>query len=431
MQVNSTPSRRSVLVASLALGTFALSACGSNSAASTAQSISGEIKGEITFQTWNLKAGFSDYFTKVIKDFEAANPGTTVKWMDQPADNYASKLQSQVTSNSLPDVVNTAPDLAYPLAQAGALLNLTTADPDAAKLYLPGSWDAGRYASPEGAFSYPWYLNTGPNFYNKKLFTEAGLDAENPPASYEEMLSQATTLGKNVNGRFYMWGNVPELSDFGVAGIELMNADATAFTFNTDKAANLIESYKSAFDAKGILPAGLSMKYTGVGEAFMSGQIAMNAGSAYDLQNFEKNAPELAKNLGIGSAFTSISKYVMSVQDLSVSAKSKNLPTAAAFAKFVTNAENQMGFAKVVNIFPSSAGSLDDPFFSKEDGTQNTSLRVASAKQLKTAETFHPVQFTDPMATFVQQQISDAVLGKQSAKEALDNSVSKCNQLMA
>lgn len=156
MQVNSTPSRRSVLVASLALGTFALSACGSKTATSTAQSISGDIKGEITFQTWNLKAGFSDYFTKVIKDFEAANPGTTVKWMDQPADNYASKLQSQVTSNSLPDVVNMAPDLAYPLAQAGALLNLTTADPDAAKLYLPGSWDAGRYASPEGAFSYPW-----------------------------------------------------------------------------------------------------------------------------------------------------------------------------------------------------------------------------------------------------------------------------------
>lgn len=30
----------------------------------------GEITGEISFQTWNLKANFQDYFDGVISDFE-------------------------------------------------------------------------------------------------------------------------------------------------------------------------------------------------------------------------------------------------------------------------------------------------------------------------------------------------------------------------
>jgi len=70
------------------------------------------------------------------------------------------------------------------------------------------------------------------------------------------------------------------------------------------------------------------MQYTGVGEAFMNGQVAMNSGSAYDLKNFEKNAPDLAANLGIAPAFSSTGQYEMSVQNLSISAKSKNIPTA-------------------------------------------------------------------------------------------------------
>ncbi len=423
--------RGGAVLAMAAASVLALGACGSGSGTDTgAQSVAGDIKGDITFQTWNLKSGFSDYFNNLISDFEQEHPGTNVKWLDQPADNYTQKLQSQVTSNSLPDVINTAPDLAYPLAQAGALLNLSVADPDASKLYLPNAWDAGKYAKPDGVYSYPWYLNTGPNFYNKSLFTEAGLDASKPPTSYDGMLKEAAAMGQKTNGKFYMWGNIPALADFAVAGVPLMNDEQTKFTFSTDKSAELVENYKKAYDAKGILPAGLSMKYTGVGEAFMSGQVAMNSGSAYDLKNFEKNAPELAANLGISPAFTTVDKYVMAVQDLSVSAKSKNLPTAAAFAKFVTNKKNQMAFANIVNVFPSSADTLSDPFFTKSDGSQNTDLRIASAKQLENAETFHPVMYSDAMATYVQQQISDAVQGKQTAKQALDNSVAKCNQLL-
>ena len=409
--------------------TMAMTACGGATSSAKEVSIDGKITGDITFQTWNLKSGFSGYFTGVIADFEKKYPGTRVKWLDQPADNYAQKLQAQVTSGTLPDVVNTAPDLAYPLAQAGALVDLSTADPEASKGYLSKAWDATSYAKPDGSYAYPWYLNTGPTFFNKKLFSQAGLDPNNPPTSYAEMLAAAVTVGNAEKGKSYLWGNVPTIIDLAENGVDVMSKDQTTFTFDSAAAAKILTDYKKAFDAKGILPAGLSASYTGVGDAFLAGQVMMNSGSAYDLANFKKNAPELAANLGMAPAFTTTGKAEMSVQDISLSAKSKNLPTAAAFAKFVTSKENQLAFAKIVNVFPSTTGTLDDPFFAKSDGTPNADLRVAAAKQIKTGVSYRPPMFTAAMETYVQQQFADAILGKTPVAQALKNAVDKCNRL--
>ena len=410
---------------------LALTGCGSSSS-SEKVSLDGKVTGEITFQTWNLKSGFQNYFDGLIDEFEKAHPGTTVKWVDQPADRYADKLQSQVTSGTLPDVVNTDPSLAYPLAQAGALVNLDEADPDAKSDFLPKAWAGTTYrGSVEGTYGYPWYLNTGPNFYNKKLFTQAGLDPAKPPTTYREMLALAVEVGQKLRGRHYLWGSVPSLMDLAQNGVTLMNSDQTKFTFDNDAAAAILEDFAKAYRAGGILPAGLSATYTGVGEAFLNGQIMMNGGSAYDLANFEKNAPDLAANLGIGPAFTTTGSALMNEQDLSLSAKSDNLATAAAFAKFVTNSASQLAFAKVVNIFPSTAGALNDPFFTKYDGTLNTKLRVDSAKQIRTATSYRPPMFTSEMEIYTQQQFADAILGKSSVKDALKNAADKCNQLLA
>lgn len=407
-----------------------LGACGSGGSSGSGESGSGKVDGTITFQTWNLKADHSQYFKKLIKQFEKKHPKAHVKWQDQPAEDYAKKLQSQVTTHKLPDVVNTAPDLAYPLAKAGALVNLDKDDAGAKKRYMSSAWKSLTYKKPAGTYSYPWYLNTGPNFYDKTMFKKAGLDPKDPPTSYDQMLDDAVKLGKNEKGKHYLWGNMPSIGDFALYGVSLMNDDHTKFTFDTDKAADLVDKYKAAYDAHGFLPAGLSMEYTGVGKAFMSGKVAMNSGSAYDLQNFKKNAPKLAKHLGVAPAFTNTGKYDMSAQSLSVSKNSDHVATAEAFAKFVTNEKNQMAFSKKVNVFPSTTKTLNKPYFSKRDGSKNTELRVKAAKQLKKAVSHHPVQFDDEMEKYVQQQIADAMKGKESSHEALKKAVAKCNQLM-
>lgn len=111
-----------------------LAACGSSSGDGTA---------ELKFQTWNLKnEKFTDYFEGLIDQFEKENPGITIKWVDQPADNYEDKLSTDAAAGELPDVVDMGPEPAYTLASAGILLNLADAVPEAEDDFLPAAWDA-------------------------------------------------------------------------------------------------------------------------------------------------------------------------------------------------------------------------------------------------------------------------------------------------
>src|SRR5690606_24912450 len=55
---------------------------------------------------------------------------------------------------------------------------------------------AAQYENADGDFfQMPWKSNPVQIFYNKDLFTAAGIDAENPPlATYDEFLATARTL---------------------------------------------------------------------------------------------------------------------------------------------------------------------------------------------------------------------------------------------
>jgi multiple sugar transport system substrate-binding protein len=158
-----------IAVVPLVLSAVTLTACGSGGGSSAGSSAGGKIEGDITFQTWNLKANFKDYFQGVVADFEKQNPGVKVKWVDQPAENYATKLSADAAGGTLPDVVNVTPDLSYPLAKAGVLVNLDK-EPAAAKYkgdYTPEAWQGNELPGMSGSYSFPWYLNTGPLFFDR------------------------------------------------------------------------------------------------------------------------------------------------------------------------------------------------------------------------------------------------------------------------
>jgi multiple sugar transport system substrate-binding protein len=419
------------LLALATVAALALSGCGlgGNDPQATPQGrIGGEVKGTITFQTWNLREKFADYFNGLVADFEKEYPGTTVKWVDQPADGYADKLQADAAADALPDVLNTTPDLGYPLAKAGLLLDLDAVVPEAKTNYLPNAWTG--FAAPDGksgAYAFPWYLNTGPVFYNKELFRKAGLDPNKPPTTYTELRDQALTMAK---AKIAMLGQTPGIEDFGLFGVPLMNADGTEFTFNDPKGVELVEMYKQLYDAKALLPEALTQTYTGSGAKFMAQQVALSPGSGYDLENFRTNAPGLYKNVGITKTITNTGSANMYLQGLSVAAHGKNRATALAFARFATNAKNQLAFAKIVTIFPSSQGTLEDEYFTDDGGTDVGRVRVAAAAQLKTAVNYTPTQLSEQMKDTLRQELANAMLGKKPAKKALDDAVAKCNSLL-
>ncbi|MFB8181135.1 ABC transporter substrate-binding protein [Streptomyces sp. NPDC055966] len=424
------PMPRRALFAAAAALVLPLSACGSGGGGGGSTDASGKVEGNITFETWNLRANFTPYFQGLIADFEKKHPGTHVKWIDQPAEGYADKLSADAAGGTLPDVVNVSPDLVAPLARAGLAMDLDKAAATYKSEYLAGAWASHRIPGMSGTYAFPWYLNTGPLFYNKSLFTEAGLNPGRPPRTYGELFTDALQMAKKSGGKVATLANVPTIEDFGRYGVPLMNRQGTAFAFNDARGVELLTKYKELYDARALDPQALTATPESSGKKFLTGAVAMNPGSALDLDNFKKNAPGLYKNIGITDQITSTGHVNMYVMGVMVNSRTRHTPAAVAFAHFVTDAQNQMSFAKKVAIFPSTAGSLSDPYFTKEDGTDETRVRIAAATSLKSAVNYTPVLFSDQMKTALRNEVAKALQGKESPEEALDNAVKAADRLL-
>lgn len=421
-----TRSRAAALLAGAAATALVLTGCSGGSTA--ADNGGGEISGSITLQTWALTPTYTDYLNGVIADFEKAHPDAKVKLQDQPGDGYADKVLSQASSNSLPDVINLPPDIALPLAKRGFLQDVAKDDTELASTYVAGALDSYEYKGVDGTFGYPWYLNTDVDYWNATMFAKCGLDAKNPPKTTDELFTQAKTMHENCPTD-YLMSRKPGLGDFTLAGVKVLNADGTKFTFaDSSKAADLIERYKDAYQ-DGYMPSNvLNSDYLGNSTLFTQQKVAWTTGGATSLADFEKNNPSLKGKVTVSPALDTPPLYV---QGLSVSAKSKHLAAAEAFAKFMTNAKNQEAFAHEVNIFPSTTSSQSDPYFSKDDGTVNGEARVLANEALKTAKVINPVEANSAMTDFLDQQIALAMKGQVAPEQALQTAQTKMNSLLA
>lgn len=424
--------RSAVIVAGVAGVALLASACSSGGTDDGSTGGSGGLSGEITFQTWNLKNDkYTPYFEDLIDAFEAEHPGTTITWVDQPAEGYQEKLSADAAAGSLPDVVDMGPEAAYTLGQAGAILDIAEADPQAEDLYLPKAWEAMTFDGlGGGTYGYPWYLNTGPSFFNAAILDECGLDSSALPSSYDELFDQAATVRQNCPDKS-MIARTPVIENFGEYGVELMNEDGTEFTFNSAKGVELVQEFVDLFEGQGLTDESLNNLQTNEVEEFKAGRLAYLPGSSYTLNDLKETAPDIYDQVAMGPRIANSSPN-MYIESLVVNAASDNQELATEFATFVTNSDNQFAFAQSANVFPSSAGTLDDPYFTEEDGTPETQVRVETAQQVADAVVWWPPAFSGAAdAETLREQIALAVLGKQTAQEALDAAVDYSNSRLA
>jgi multiple sugar transport system substrate-binding protein len=428
--------RRLVPVAALATATVALTlaGCGLGSSADSGSDgakptvdANAQVTGEVSFQTWALKPKFTSYVEGVIKAFETKYPGTHVTWLDQPGDGYDKKVLSQASAGQLPDVTNLPPEFALSLAKQNMLLDVAAADPKLNDEYVAGGVQAYQYQGLDGTFAYAWYLNTDIDYWNATKFAAAGLDVKNPPKTFDELLAAAKVMHDKTGGKEYLMSRLPGIGDLTNAGVKIVSDDGKKFVFNTPEAAALLDKYRDAYKA-GYMPRDiLTNEYLGNSKLFTQGKVAWTTGGGNAMADFVKDNPSLKGNVVPSPALDTPPLYV---QGLSVSAKTKNQAAAIALARFVTSAENQAAFAKIVNIFPSTKASAQDPYFSKSDGTPESDAKVLAFQSLAKAKVLQPPVISGATNDFVNQQISLAISGKISSQQALDAAVAKANQLL-
>jgi multiple sugar transport system substrate-binding protein len=421
------------LASSLAL----LSGCGvgGGSGGGDAQrtvSSTAALTGSITFQTWSLKnATFTPYFTGLIKAFEQLHPGTTINWIDQPGSNYPDKVTSQVTSGSLPDVINLPPDIAHTVAKTGDLLDLTKNDSTIAQTYVSSGLAAYQYADTgtgNDGFAFPWYLGTDVNYWNKTMMAKDGLSTTNLPTTLTGLIADAKIMHDKSDGKDYLMSRAPGLMDFANAGAPLLNPAGTAFAFNTSAAAKVLGQYTAAYKAGYLPPGVLTANYEGNSTLFQEQEVAWTTGGGNYIESTQQTEPGLVASIVPSPAIGTPPLYV---QGISVSSKSKNLPLALAFAEYLTDSQNQASFIQLAPGFEPGTKTTSSVTSSASAVGLQAQASVIAEKDVENGVNFTPPIWTSAMDTILDQQVALAMTGKESAQTALDDTVRQANALLS
>lgn len=378
-------------------------------------------------QSWSLKnETFSPYFEKLFADFEKET-GVKVEWLDQPGDGYQDKVLSQANSNTLPDVVNLPPDIAFPLAQAGVLLDVNAADPSLASTFVPGAWQAYSYPGLTGTFGMPWYLGTDLSWWNGTELKKYDVDTDNLPTTNEGLIDLAKKVGAASKGKMPVLSSMPTVDLFSSSGVPVMN-DAGDFVFNTPQAAAIVDQFRDAYQAGGVPAEALTGDFGGNADGFKQGKVAFTTATSTFAGDLEKNAPTIRKGV---IATPRIGDAPLFVQGVSVAANSTNKDAAIAFAKYLTNTANQVAFCKIaVGFMPGTVeGSADTAALSAgvTDELQLKAIGIV-VESMKTARVLTPVQWTGAMKTYMDQQLALAIKGEIGSQEALDKIVDYANK---
>ncbi|WP_375340936.1 ABC transporter substrate-binding protein [Lyngbya confervoides] len=390
-------------------------------------------KPEVEFWTMQLQPKFNDYFNNLIAQFEQENPEISVKWVDVPWEAMQNKILAAVQSKTAPDVVNLNPDFASQLAGRNAWLNLDDqVSAEEKDQYLPSIWQASTLGNQ--SFGFPWYLTSRIAIYNQEILSQAGVTT--PPKTYEELATVAKQV-KDKTGKYaFFMTAVPAdsgelMESFVQMGVKLVDENERA-TFNSPEGkkafAYWVDLFKQGYLPREVLTEG---HRRGV-DLYQSGQLAILTSSPQFLNSIATNAPNIAAASVPAPQITGSSgKINVAVMNLVIPKDSDQPEAAVKFAKYVTNPENQLAFAKEANVLPSTQASLQDPYFSQaaNDATPADRGRLVSADQIPNAEVLIPkIKDVKQLQQILYENLQAAMLDQKTVDQALADAEQTWNQ---
>ncbi|RCG29921.1 extracellular solute-binding protein [Sphaerisporangium album] len=266
--------RRAVAAGAAVVATLAIGGCGESAAPAASTDTLTEI----------------DYYeaapqnTKLPEILAACGTeaGVKIEHQQVPRTQFMPKLLQQASSRSLPDLaLIDNPDLAQ-LAATGGLVPLSEAGLSTEGLF-PSIVDAGRY---EGkTYGIAPGVNGLALYYNKKLFTEAGLQ---PPKTWDELTTAAKSLtkGKRYGIAFSAVGT--EEGSFQFEPF-FWTAGASLKQLDSPQAVQALTLWKTLVDSGWASKSVVTWTQADINDQFMAGNAAMMVNGPWQLPTLNGN----------------------------------------------------------------------------------------------------------------------------------------------
>ncbi len=275
-----------------------------------------------------LESGYEPFWKQVKVDFEAANPGISIEWVTAPYGEIVNQVVNMAGGGNKVDVIFGEIDWVPGLVDAGLASPITDI---LSKSFIDDFYvDVLKSFEVDGKpYGIPLYVSPYVLYYNKDLFTQAGLDPAKPPKTFDEMLSYAEKLAKlkDANGnKVYAFGQT-------TASVPVSGASLNALVFNFGgqvldaKGALAIDNkgFRDAFamvqllDQKGYNPQNAKLK--DLRNLFALGQLAMYYDQSWgfngvksinaDAQRFTASAEPLKGGSGSGQSLLQAHCFIL------------------------------------------------------------------------------------------------------------------------
>ncbi len=246
----------------------------------------GAAHAETTITLYHYQTG-SNYeaFRRLLNEFEQKNPDIRIKDIFSQSEQITADLQAALAAGRQVDVATViGKNMIHFLNNTPAVpLN---AEPAKAKFldnYLPVFLDIGRVGTK--VYAVPHAYGTPMVYYNKDLFRKAGLDPEQPPRTWDEVI-QASLVIKQKTGVMGMGHLHAAMRDYGTmlmvtnAGGKYLSGDGRCALFDEPAGIAGVQLWQDLVVKYKVMPVAEDRQMQA---AFNSGQLAMYITSSASL----------------------------------------------------------------------------------------------------------------------------------------------------
>lgn len=416
--------RRAVLRAGAALGA---AAAGTRLSPRRSMARQG-LRGEVNLRFFPFGAGVEDLYAAFAAEFQAENPGVSVQLDFQPWDNRYPKMLADLAAGTGPDVMFITTDVLIRFSEAGAIVPLgDRLAPEVWEGYGPDtidevSLDGTRWYAPMDQEVPIWMTN-------KAILREAGLDPEQPPATWDDIRRVGEAVKSATGGASYGWGygaasatlNTTFYPFLYQAGGRPISEDGSQPTFNSPEGVEALTYIVELFE-RGFVP----LEYL---QPIETGQDPFTQGyQAVSIHNFvaalltlRQTAPDIEAGL------TPVIRHKEAwgfggMRSWAMSASARSPEAAAAFIAFLTRPEIMVRHAEAFGVFPIKTAAAEAVYQDDPDlaGLRDRSPNIFGEQKHKYGRDLMPL---------VVPEIQGAILGEKSPQQALDAAASQVMDL--
>ena len=385
----------------------------------------------VEFWTMSLRPKFTAYFKQLVKTYESSHPNVELEWVDVPWDTLQTKLTAAIVAGSAPALVQLNVPWAYDYALYGALRPIDDLLGDDRENYTEGSIADLTFKGK--VYGFPHYNSVNVMAYNRTLFKEAGITRI--PATRDEQLDAA----KKIKARSGQYGFSPALGK--IAGVFLEEGlplvENGKAVFNSPAHVALITKLADAYKSGGLLKDKLFSEdnYPASIDAYKSGRIAMLEAPPSALTRVRDDAPDIyaatdVAPVPIGAPGVVAGGWLFHFA-MPRGTSGNVAIEAARFAKFLTNDEHQLEFAKLAGAFPTAKKAIADPHFQqlRTDAGAYEKAMAIGAKRMSVVRTLYVagVPGFERLNKRLQDAVEAAIIGRRDVKAALDDAVAFWN----